>query len=272
MTNACSTPAELIMLIDGELTENRAAAVRAHLADCRACRSEADGLRGLVQDVARPVAPLPGAIERLMVRLDEAPRAARRDRWRGLGAVLGAAAVLVLVLGVRVRGRPEARGGLVARGVSASRSLGRDVGVTVYRGSDRLEALRQGDDVDPDTAYSLGYRNLGGDASAFLMVFTQDSRGDVHWVAPVWLDPREDPSSESLQHADREARPSGAVVLDRPAAGDMHVFVVLTERPLRVSEVEQVGGTFDSTGLRSRWPQAVVDETVVRVSAARPDR
>jgi|HubBroStandDraft_2_1064218.scaffolds.fasta_scaffold13134_3 hypothetical protein len=272
MTNACCTQVELIMLLDGELTENRATAVRAHLEDCRACRGEADALRGLVQDVARPVAPLPGAMERLMSRLDEAPRDARRARWRGLGAILGAAAVLVLAVGVRVRSRSELSGGLVARGVTASHSIERDVGVTVYRGSNRLDALRAGDDVDPGTAYSVGYRNLGPNASAFAAVFAQDARGEVHWIAPAWLDPHEDPSSEPLRHADREAPPAGAVVLDRPAPGDMHVFVVVTERPLRVSEVEGIGGALDPAGLRARWPQAVVDETVVRVGAERPDR
>jgi hypothetical protein len=272
MTSACCTPAELIMLIDGELTENRAAAVRAHLEDCRVCRGEADALRGLVQDIARPVAPLPGATERLMSRLDEAPRAERRRRWRGLGAVLGAAAMLGLALGVRVRGRSELQGSLVARGAWASPSIERDVGVIVYRGSNRLEPLRQGDWVDADTAYSLGYRNLGAAASAFATVFAQDARGDVHWIAPAWLDPHEDPSSESLQHADREAPPAGAVILERPAPGDMHVFVLVTGRALRVSEVEAMGGPIDPARLRARWPQAMVEETVVHVGGERPDR
>jgi hypothetical protein len=272
MTSACPIPAELVMLIDGELTENRAAAVRAHLEDCRACSDEAEALRGLVRDVARPVAPLPGAMERLVGRFDEAPQATHRARWRGFGAVLGAAAVLVLALGMRARGRPELPGSFVARGGAASHSLERDVGVTVYRGSSRLEPLRPGDAVDPDTAYSLGYRNLGVGASAFATVFAQDARGELHWIAPVWLDPHENPSSEPLPHADHEVRPSGAVVLDRPASGDLRVFVVLTERPLRVSEVEDVGGALDAAHLRARWPGSVVDETVVQVGDPRPER
>jgi len=239
------------MLIDGELTENRAAAVRAHLGDCRACRDEVEALRGLVQDVARPVAPLPGSFERVMNRLDEAPPRARRVGWRGVGAMLGAAAALVLALGLHARSRPELQGSLVARGVSAAPSIARDVGVTVYRGSNRLEALRQGDAVDADTAYSVGYRNIGP-GPAFAVVFARDARGEVHWIAPAWLDPREDPSSLSLPPSEREVRPSGAVVFDRPAPGDMHVFVVLTERPLHVSEVEQVGAAVDLTTLRSR--------------------
>jgi hypothetical protein len=36
--------------------------------------------------------------------------------------------------------------------------------------------------------------------------------------------------------------------------------------------VEGIGGALDPAGLRARWPQAVVDETVVRVGAERPDR
>jgi hypothetical protein len=264
MMSACLTPAELISLIDGELTENRAAAVRAHLDDCRACRSEADSLRGLVRDIAQPIAPLPGALERVMGSLDEAPRASRRARWQGVAAMLGAAAAVVLALGIRAH-RPDTQGTLTARGGPAAHTLERDVGATVYRGTTHLEPLRQGDDVDPETAYSLGGRNLGPAGSAFVMVFAQDARGDVHWIAPAWLDPHEDPASDSLPHAERESRPSGVVVLERPAAGDMRVFVVLSERPLHVSEVERVGGVLDAAKIQARWPGAVVDTTVVHV-------
>ena len=86
------------------------------------------------------------------------------------------------------------------------------------------------------------------------------------------LDLRTDPASEALAHAEREARGVGAVVLDRPAPGDMHLFVVVTDKPLRVSQVEGVGGALDAQGLRRRWPDAVVEETTVHVGAAEPDR
>jgi hypothetical protein len=132
--------------------------------------------------------------------------------------------------------------------------------------------LRPGDAVDEGTAYSMGYRNLGAGASAFAAVFARDARGEVHWIAPAWLDPHEDPSSVSLQHTDAELRPSGAVVLERAARGELHVFVVLTERPLQVSEVEAVGAALDAAALRSRWPQAIVDETVVQVGGEGRER
>jgi hypothetical protein len=265
MTSGCSTSAELIQLIDGELTENRATTVRAHLQGCVACRREADALRALVEDVSRPIEPLPGAVERLMGRLDEAPRVARRARWRGMGAAFAVAAAAVLAVGLRTRTRADLPGTFTARGAVEGPSIERDVGVTVYRGTSHLEALRPGDDVEADAAYSIGYRNLGPDGSAFAAVFAQDARGEIHWIAPVWLDPHADPASESLAHAAREARAPGAIVLDRPAPGDLRVFVVVTTQPLRVSEVEGAGAALDVQGLRRRWPGSVVEETTIHV-------
>ena len=268
MTSGCSTMAELIQLIDGELTENRATTVRAHLQGCGTCRREADTLRALVEDVSRPIEPLPGAVERLMGRLDEAPREARRARWRGMGAAFAVAAVVALAVGVRTRTRADLPGTLAARGAPDAPSLERDVGVTVYRGTSHLDVLRPGDDVATDAAYSIGYRNVGPADSAFAAVFAQDARGDIHWIAPVWLDPHADPASESLAHAEREERATGAVVLDRPAPGDLRVFVVVTAQPLRVSEVEGAGRALDVPGLRRRWPGAVVEEMTVHVGVS----
>jgi hypothetical protein len=229
------------------------------------CRREEGALRALVEDVSRPIEPLPGAVERLMGRLDEAPRAPHRARWRGMGAAFAVAAVAALAVGLRTRTRADLPGTLMARGAPAAPSLEHDVGVTVYRGTTHLEVVRQGDEVAADSAYSIGYRNLGPGDSAFAAVFARDARGDVHWVAPMWLDPHADPASEPLAHAERETRATGAVVLDRPAPGEMHLFVFVTERPVRVSEVEGAGGALDAQGLRRRWPGAAVEEITVHV-------
>jgi anti-sigma factor RsiW len=282
MTRACSTTEELVLLIDGELTENRSALVRSHVEACAACRAETEALRALVRDVAHPIAPRPDAVARLLARLDDAPPVAAKTPWKWspsaavAGALAGAvalAAALAVVLGLRMTDHAGVSHELTARGGPTVPSLERDVGVTVYRrGSNRLDALAAGEEVGPDAAYAVAYRNLGTSGSAYAMVFAQDASLDLHWIAPAWVDSSLDPASESLAHAETEAPPTEAIALDRPAGGPLHVFTLVTSRPLRVSDIERIGNrALEPATLRARWPDAVVDETVVRVASGEVD-
>ncbi|MGH7436225.1 MAG: anti-sigma factor family protein [Polyangiaceae bacterium] len=267
MTRGCPTTEDMVLLIDGELTENRATWVRDHLSGCAACREEVASVQALVRNVAAPIEPSPGALERLLARLDEA-RAAPAPRWRPvLAGVLGLAAVAAAVALIPAahlrRSDPD---GFTARGAPAQPSIARDVGVTLYRHAGRLDLLAAGDYVTAQTAYAVSFRNLGADGSAYLAIFAQDSAGEVHWIEPTWVDPAQDPASVPLPHADRESPPRTSVVLERPAVGAMHLFVLVTPVPVRVSEVERFAGTtVDAVALRTRWPGATVDETVVSV-------
>jgi hypothetical protein len=267
--SACATTEELILLVDGELTENRATAVREHLATCPSCRREAEAVRAMLADVAQPIEPPPGAVERVLARLDETPAPVRRARWRAwITASLAAAALLAFAVVPKLAStRGASRGELVARGAPSGHSLARDVGVTVYRAAGTLDALAAGEEVREGTAYAVGYRNLGEARSAYLMVFAQDAANEVHWVAPAWLDPAHDPASEPLAHADIDALPSQAVVLEHPARGPMRVFTVVTAAALRVSQVERLAasGPLDASALRAAWPGAEVEQTVVLV-------
>lgn len=271
MTAACPGTDELFLLLDGELTENRALRVREHVAECTVCRAEVESLHRLVRDVSAPVEPLPGALERVMARLDESAPASRGP-WRpAWGAVLGVVAVAgAVVLGPAVARHHDhdRASSFTARG-SADRSLARDVGVTLHRHTTRLELLAPGAEVTDDTAYAVSFRNLGPGGSAQLTVFAQDAAGEVHWIEPVWLDPSSDPGSVPLPHSDVESAPRSSVVLERPAAGELRIFSVVTAEPVHVSEVEKLASThIDAQALRALWPDAVVDMIPVRVVAA----
>jgi hypothetical protein len=269
MTRGCPTTEDLVLLIDGELTENRATWVRDHLSGCGLCREEVASIQALVSDVAAPIEPRPGALERLLARLDEAPVASPR-RWKPvLAGVLGLAAVAAAVaLFPAMHLRREDTSGFAARGVPLQPSLARDVGVTIYRHASRLDQLEADGKVTAQTAYAISFRNLGAAGSAHLAVFAQDAAGEVHWIEPTWVDPAQDPASVALPHADRESAPRTSVVLEHPALGTMHVFVLVTPGPVHVSEVERLAAsTLSADGLRARWPGAVVDETVVAVIA-----
>jgi anti-sigma factor RsiW len=290
VTRACSSAEEIALLVDGELTENRAAAVRDHLQECPVCRHEVEAVRALVRDVVAPVAPRPGALDRLVARFEETPRAVgtpgrlRALPWARIGAALAAAAAVVVAIGLHGRGSDGARtmiardvasapsspareGTLTPRGVAAPPSIVRQAGITVYQGIGHLAPVRNGDVVDIYTAYSVGYRNLGVGDAAFAMVFAVDAAGGVHWIAPAWLDEHTDPASEPMPHAERETPPVNAVALDTPAPGIMRVVTMMTPAPLHVSEVERMlHGHRDVGFLRGSVPGAVIDETTVDVA------
>jgi len=264
----CPTTEELVLLLDGELTENRAAAVREHLVECSGCARELATLRGLVADVAAPIAPRPDALDRILARIDDAPAPPRRGqpRWAlGLVAVVAAAAIAVLVPSV-VSWRRSAE--FAARGGGPG-SLARDVGVAVYRAGERLEPLHAGAEVSPSTAYAVATRNLGPDGSAYVLVFAEDAAGQVHWIAPAWTDPAADPAPAPLPHADRETAPSSATVLEGPAPGAMRIFTVVAPRAIHVSAVERAALLGDAA-LRAAMPDAVVDVIEVRVLGGSP--
>jgi hypothetical protein len=185
-----------------------------------------------------------------------------------VAGVMGAAAAAAIAL---VHWTPAPRTNhdeLTARGGPAERSLAHDVGVSVYRSAERLDALVAGQEVHAGTSYAVAAVNLGASGSAYLMVFAQDAANDLHWIEPGWRDPTQDPEGTPLPHAEHEAPPTAATVLDQPAPGSLHVFVLVTPRPVRVSEVERLAGSaLDARALRARWPDAVVDETVVHVAA-----
>jgi anti-sigma factor RsiW len=108
--NACQEYEELLTLhAAGALEPDEEARVRAHLASCAACRSEAESNARVLADVALP-APSP-AMKQRMEALPQRTLGAWRQqqvrqafRARTAGAVLAAAAVVLLVVSPSLRG------------------------------------------------------------------------------------------------------------------------------------------------------------------------
>ncbi|MFT3767915.1 MAG: zf-HC2 domain-containing protein [Minicystis sp.] len=264
---SCATEDELIALLDGEVTENRAAALRAHLERCAACRETWASLDALRGDLAAPLAgvPLAGAAERILARIEAAPaaRPARSRRRAGawIGAALGVAAVAAAIVLVPRLGREREIGELAARGASSPRSLRRDVGVTVFRAADRLVPLVPGEAVGADTTYAASYRNLGPDGTAFLMVFAVDAGRTVHWIHPAYLDAKTDPASVPLAHALTETVLPGAAALDQPAHGALRIVTLISAQPIHVSQIEALGAAdLSLERLRARFEGAEIAE------------
>jgi hypothetical protein len=270
MSPPCPTEDDLIALLDGEATENRAASLRAHLQRCASCREARASLEHLRDALAAPIAGVPaeGAVERILRRIEAEPTEPAspprlpRERSR-LAFALTAVGALAAAAAVAVSPRLGGDFGVVtARGRAhdgGAHSLHRDVGVTVRRGGDRLQPLADGESVSGDTTYAVSYRNLGPGASAFLMVFAVDSARAVHWIEPAYLVAGDDPSSSPLEHAAEDRLLPAAVALDDPAPGELHVVTLLTPRPLRVSQIEGLrAGEIGPAPLRARFPEAEV--------------
>jgi RNA polymerase sigma-70 factor (ECF subfamily) len=158
------------------------------------------------------------AIAQLRARL-------RGGRWI---ATIAVAAVLALVAA-----RVPDDGVFAARG-TVVHSLDRDVDVAVYAAGDTLHRLHDGDAVAVDTPLAVSYRNLG--AGAYVMVFAVDAAGDAHWIAPAYTTASEDPASVPLAHTERDIVFPMATVIE--ARGPVRVYVVVTDEPLHVRDVE----------------------------------
>jgi anti-sigma factor RsiW len=107
--SACPEYEELLTLHAAQALEpEEAARVRAHLESCAGCRREAESTARVLADVALPP-PSPALRERMDALPQRVTDAWRRDqvrkalRARNLGALLAAAAVLLLVLGPTLR-------------------------------------------------------------------------------------------------------------------------------------------------------------------------
>jgi hypothetical protein len=274
MSHACPTEDELIALLDGEATENRAAALRTHVAGCTRCQRALAALEALTRALAAPVhgTPSPDAVAKIMRRIEVEPpahapakRGARRLPWAPLGALAVAAAVATLWIGTRAMSRDA--GLFAARGAAASASLQRDVGVFIHRAGERLEPLAAADVVTKDTAYAVSYVNLGPAGSAFLMVFAVDAAGEVHWIQPAYLDAADDPRAIALKHAETDEPLPTAAVLDAPAPGPLRLVSIVCPRPLHVSQIESLApSALDLASLRARFPGAVIQELTLSLN------
>jgi hypothetical protein len=187
----------------------------------------------------------------------------RRAPWRPVLSA-GLATAFMVALGVTLwpAGRETSLQPFAARGGEGVPSLHRHVGVDLLSAGQPPVLLRTGALLLPTTPLFARYRNLG-EVPAFLLLFAQDAAGELHWVYPAYLTPRDDPRSIALPPSVRDTPMSEAVVLDGPAAGPLQVFALVTSEPLRVLDVEALGeglgkGQLTEALLRARWPGAVV--------------
>lgn len=272
MSMACPGAQEFLRLIDGELTENRAALLRSHASGCARCASELAGRERLVARIAAPIPGLPSdeALAALMRRLDAPPSAgtspaSNSSLWRAAAGLAAAAAVTLVVAVSLPLGRNAE---FAARGSTVEWT--RKVGIELWALEGAPRRLAPGDRLTAGVAIVASYSNVDP-APAWLMAYALDERGEVHWLYPGFLHAGTDPEAVRLDGSVVQRALQESVVLEDVPVGALRLVTVVTRVPLHVSEVESARPADRSPeALRSRWPDARIDELQVHFTTAPP--
>ncbi|MDD9941201.1 MAG: hypothetical protein OXU20_09200 [Myxococcales bacterium] len=298
----CPDEGELATWVDAAAPPEELERTERHVAECPRCAVRASELRMLIADIAAPVPGPPLDVQQhvaTVMRGLDAPQP-RLRWWRvspwsgGLGACVAAATVAVALLlrDSLVVEQPIDRtidptgtsGHLRARGQATEASLSRDIGVQVYVQARRHDhsvgnvvehkhewrPLEAGGTMPRQAALTAGIVNLAP-LPAYLLLFGIDAHHTVHWIAPAFVDPSSDPSSQLIAPEPRERLLSSAVSFDDLAVGPLRLIALITTVPVRVSQVERLsteGLSLDE--IVERFPRAEVRQIRVAVEQEMP--
>ena len=274
----CAEDEDLMRLVDRQLSVDATARLRAHAAECARCRSAIEAIETLVDDLRTPIAVDEGAmVAALMKRMDREATIPVANVPRNKGRILaGAAGALSLAVAAAaifalVPARPSQTGdgAYSARGDGTPISLRKGASVTFNALSSSTHSLEAGTVVAQNALLGADYRNVRSGASTYLLAFAIDSKNTIHWLYPAYEKEGTDPESVLLETANGPKKMPTAVLLDSPADGPLRLVSVLSEAPHHVSEIESLappGTSLDA--LRARWPDAVIDETVIAISTS----
>jgi hypothetical protein len=272
----CPTEPELAALVDGELAESRAHAVRDHAGACVPCRravAQLEQVTGLLR------APVAGALGRhssesfadlVLGQLDR-PRAKRARKWpwvAGLAAAttIAAAAALVALFVGRPRGPAEE---WAARGSPPGAPAGESVRHVLLRfgriSGDRFDAITPGATIYPNEVVAAEVGRTGR-RPLFLLAFVVDAEGERHWIYPAYEVGAPPPSAEPLPAADVPRVLSTMTRLSGPAAGPARLVAIVLTKPASVEPIETAPlEDLSREKLASHFPNALVTETRVVV-------
>jgi hypothetical protein len=272
MMARCPSTDELMRLVDGEVTENRALQIRDHLGGCSACREELDRQRQLLADIRAPRLDISTStlVSRIVERTGDAQvRAKSRYAPRAAAAAAAVACLgLVFLLVTRQRGVGEDDAAFRARGGPGG-GLSRYIGLTLSREDRGMQRLEPGARVAPDAAYVMTYRNLYGSGPVYLLCFAVDSAQVVHWLYPAYLDAQQDPPALELAPAHDDTLLPESVMLARPAAGPLRFISIVSTKRQHVSSIERLAPEeLRTAALRARFSDASITEISVEVSSA----
>ncbi len=272
MTRSCPQESELLLLINGEQTENRAALMSKHLRGCSRCQSTIRCWKDLQRGIAADMPNLEpqSAANAVMRRIRAGESTPTRDRslraWHlGLGSAVAVAALMLFVIIGERRGDDPAS--FQARSANTGSELARKVGADFYAMRDgALAKLSHDIRLGSAEGLTLSYVNALRGTSVFMLAFVIDSQGEIHWLYPAFTDANTDPQAIKLRSSDQQIVLPETVQMDAPATGAASlVWIASTERRA-VSSVETLAKQERTVGaLRKRWPESEVGHLRVRI-------
>ncbi len=242
----------LAAYLERELPASEASAIDAELSESAGQRRRLDQLIRIRDTLASPCAEFEGTDLVSAVRQKMSAPLQLRSRFRlswPLGAVVAAAACLMLVGGVTLRSpiADEFR-------VKSSAQLGSDAerwaSVKAYRAGENGVATAFAGKIRKGDGLLFSYTNLGSQPFGYLMIFVVDQTGEVRWFHPAYLQPGENPQSIPIN--------KGVTGVELPelirqdfAPGRAYLHALFSSRPLRVLEMEGIlrNGKSGSEGL-----------------------
>ena len=268
----CPKEDVLIALMDGELAESQARAVRAHAEGCTRCRNELDTLKTIAGDLG---AEVPGVLGKgveafaddVLGALDRPRAAPPARRWPTRWAFV-LAAVVAIPLAVTAAVRSARHEEWTARG-SPSSSSSTPTSTTLFRfgriGDASFEPISEGTVLAPDALLAAEVGHVEG-APRFLLAFMIDSAGERHWIYPVYEPGVAPPPSIALPVTEAPRVLGSMVRLDHPAKGAARLVAIVLSRSETVEWIEKAPlEGLSRERLLARYPGSLVIVTHVEV-------
>ena len=270
--NACPSNVELAALVDGELVEARARALRAHAGTCVSCRKAIARFEQLTTDLRESFPAILRAdskaafADAVLARLDEPRRGARS--WPLRVAAISVAATVSLAVGIAWR-HAAPSGEWTARGSAANAGSDSPVGRVLVRfgrvTGGQFNVITPGAPIDPHEvlAAEVGRTQHG---RFFLLAFIVDAGGERHWIYPAYetgaSPPSADPLPATLAEAPRVL--STMTRLDGPAPGPGRIVGIVLTVPETVEYIEGAAvAELSRERLAAHYGTALVVETNV---------
>jgi hypothetical protein len=238
---SCPSQDEITLLLDEQLSVERAREIEAHVSGCRSCRERRAHVEALTRAIA---APAPAGMSasaftaRVLARIELDAPPVRRP-WRFALAAAALLAVVPLALWVLARtGGPDESGIFQPRGANLPAAWRDRVGVEPLLVQGRSwRPLPRNAILGSDEGLAFRYTNLTSER-LYLLAFALDARREIHWLHPAWLDAAEDPASVPLEPQARALALSQVARPDACPPGPLRVVAVMSQRQRHVQAVE----------------------------------
>lgn len=273
MTRPCPTKDEILLLVNGELAQNRATKLNQHVTSCSDCQLNVELWKQLQRGIA---AGMPGlepedAGRSVMRRIRSTETETPSSSWpRAWYAVLGSTIIAAAVALVVLQSTPVVPGSVETfqpRSGSAKTELARKVGLDFFVMREGvLTKLSENARISGTEGLTLSYINSVRKKKIYMVAFVLDAEQEVHWLYPAYMHTDTDPLAIELPTNNMETVLPETIELDAPALGPANLIWIASFNRLSVSSIETLTKLeLSPMALRKRWPKAEVGNLRARL-------